>query len=86
MKPACKTAAFFDAEFHKFSICLVDYKEIIDEWCKEDGINVYLTIDNEQEGWDGHVGFVPNYVKELVGEDVIENIPSPAPGMESIAH
>ena len=48
---------------------LVDYKEIIDEWCKEDGINVYLTIDREQEGWDGHVGFVPNYVKEL-GFDV----------------
>ena len=44
---------------------LVDYKEIIDEWCKEDGVNVYLTIDREQEGWDGHVGFVPNYVKEL---------------------
>lgn len=44
---------------------LVDYKEIIDEWCQEEGINVYLTIDREQEGWDGHVGFVPNYVKEL---------------------
>lgn len=44
---------------------LVDYKEIIDEWCKDDGIDVYLTIDREQEGWDGHVGFVPNYVKEL---------------------
>ncbi len=44
---------------------LVDYKEIIDEWCNEDGINVHLTIDREQEGWDGHVGFVPNYVKEL---------------------
>ncbi len=44
---------------------LVDYKEIIDEWCNEDGINVYLTIDREQDGWDGHVGFVPNYVKEL---------------------
>ncbi|MBR6549222.1 MAG: FAD/NAD(P)-binding protein [Clostridia bacterium] len=44
---------------------LVDYKEIIDVWCKEEGINVYLTIDREQEGWDGHVGFVPNYVKEL---------------------
>ena len=27
--------------------------------------SVYLTIDREQEGWDGHVGFVPNYVKEL---------------------
>ena len=44
---------------------IVDYNEIISEWCKEDGINVHLTIDREQEGWDGHVGFVPNYVKEL---------------------
>lgn len=44
---------------------LVDYQEIIDEWCNEDGINVHLTIDREQEGWDGHVGFVPTYVKEL---------------------
>lgn len=44
---------------------LVNYDEIINEWCKEDGINVYLTIDREQENWDGHVGFVPNYVKEL---------------------
>lgn len=44
---------------------LVDYNEIISEWCKEEGINVHLTIDREQEGWDGHVGFVPNYVKEL---------------------
>lgn len=44
---------------------LVDYQEIIDQWCNEDGINVHLTIDNPQEGWDGHVGFVPNYVKEL---------------------
>lgn len=44
---------------------LVDYREIIDEWCNEEGVNVHLTIDREQEGWDGHVGFVPNYVKEL---------------------
>lgn len=44
---------------------LVDYQEIINEWMQEDGINVHLTIDNPQEGWDGHVGFVPNYVKEL---------------------
>ena len=32
---------------------------------KAENVNVYLTIDREQEGWDGHVGFVPNYVKEL---------------------
>ncbi|MBP3313394.1 MAG: FAD/NAD(P)-binding protein [Oscillospiraceae bacterium] len=44
---------------------LVDYEEIKNEWCKEDGINVHLTIDIQQEGWDGNVGFVPNYVKEL---------------------
>ncbi|MBQ4372418.1 MAG: FAD/NAD(P)-binding protein [Firmicutes bacterium] len=44
---------------------LVDYKEILDDWMKEDGINVHLTIDNPQPEWDGHVGFVPNYVTEL---------------------
>jgi len=44
---------------------LVDYKEIIDEWMKDDGIEVNLTIDREQEGWDGHVGFIPAFVKEL---------------------
>ncbi len=44
---------------------LVDYQEILDEWCREDGITVHLTIDREQPDWDGHVGFVPNYVKEL---------------------
>ena len=47
---------------------LVDYNEIIDEWCKEDGINVHLTIDREQPEWNGHVGFVPNFVKELAFE------------------
>ena len=44
---------------------LVDFPEIMDVWCKEDGINVHLTIDNPQPQWDGHVGFVPNFVKEL---------------------
>ena len=44
---------------------LVDYKEIIDEWCADTNIKVHLTIDREEEGWNGHVGFIPNYVKEL---------------------
>ena len=44
---------------------LVDYNEIIEEWMKDEGVTVHLTIDREQEGWDGHVGFVPNFVKEL---------------------
>jgi len=52
---------------------LVDYQEIIDEWSREDGIHVHLTIDREQEGWTGHVGFVPNYVKEL-GFDINKTV------------
>lgn len=44
---------------------LVDIDEIRERWMHAEGVNVHLTIDREQEGWDGHVGFVPNYVKEL---------------------
>lgn len=44
---------------------LVDYNEIVTEWVEEDGIDVHLTIDREQPEWTGHVGFVPNFVKEL---------------------
>ena len=44
---------------------LLDYQEIINEWSTDAGVNVHLTIDREQEGWDGHVGFVPAYLKEL---------------------
>ncbi len=44
---------------------LVDFDEILNEWSKEEGITVHLTIDREQPEWKGHVGFVPNYVKEL---------------------
>ena len=44
---------------------LVDYQEIVEEWMHTEGFDVHLTIDREQEGWDGHVGFVPNFVKEL---------------------
>ncbi len=44
---------------------LVYHKEIVEEYMNTPGFNVHLTIDNPQEDWDGHVGFVPNYVKEL---------------------
>jgi NAD(P)H-flavin reductase len=44
---------------------LLDYREIIEEWSTDAGVTVHLTIDNPQENWNGHVGFVPNYVKEL---------------------
>lgn len=44
---------------------LVDFPEIESVWCRESGISVHLTIDNPEPEWEGHVGFVPNYVKEL---------------------
>ena len=44
---------------------LVGYRELVEEWAKTEGFHVHLTIDNPDAGWDGHVGFVPNFVKEL---------------------
>lgn len=44
---------------------MVDYPEIVREWSKEAGLRVHLTIDREQAGWEGHVGFVPDFVREL---------------------
>ncbi len=39
--------------------------DIFDRWPKVKDTNVYVTIDREEEGWDGHVGFVPSYLEEL---------------------
>jgi len=44
---------------------LVQLKEIEEVWMNAKDVNVHLTIDRPQEGWDGHVGFVPAYLKEL---------------------
>ena len=45
---------------------LLDLPEIQSSWMNPDSdMNVYLTIDRPQDSWDGHVGFVPTYVKEL---------------------
>ena len=44
---------------------LVQLKEIQEVWMNAKNTNVYLTIDRPQDGWDGHVGFVPSYLKEL---------------------
>ena len=51
---------------------LVGLDEIQNVWMKTEGINVHLTIDREQEGWDGHVGFVPTYLKELGDAGTVE--------------
>ena len=45
---------------------LLDLEEIQSSWMDpKNNMDVHLTIDRAQEGWDGHVAFVPTYVKEL---------------------
>lgn len=44
---------------------LVKLDEIKNVWSAAEGVRVHLTIDREQEGWDGHVGFVPAFLSEL---------------------
>ena len=44
---------------------LVFKEEIEKTWPAMKDTNVHLTIDRPQEGWDGHTGFVPSYLKEL---------------------
>lgn len=44
---------------------LVKLEEIENVWANAKDVNVHLTIDNAQDDWSGHVGFVPNYVEEL---------------------
>ena len=43
---------------------LVQLKEIQEVWQKAPGVNVYLTIDREQEGW-GLCGLCSSYLKEI---------------------
>ncbi len=43
----------------------VFYNELKDVWSKENNARVYLTTDRKEDGWSGHSGFVPDYIKEL---------------------
>lgn len=40
-------------------------EELFEKWPQERDTEVYVTIDKPEEGWDGHVGFVPSYLEEL---------------------
>lgn len=44
---------------------LVHIEELKNVWPELKDTKVHLTIDRPEDGWDGHVGFVPSYVKEL---------------------
>ncbi|MDD3852165.1 MAG: FAD/NAD(P)-binding protein [Syntrophomonadaceae bacterium] len=40
-------------------------EELFEKWPQEKDTQVYVTIDNAEEKWDGHVGYVPAYLEEL---------------------
>lgn len=40
-------------------------KELFEEWPQVPDCEVFVTIDNPEEKWDGHVGFVPAYLEEI---------------------
>ena len=41
------------------------YKDEITEWEKRDDLKLHLTIDNQVDGWNKKVGFVPTVTKEI---------------------
>ncbi|KUO58266.1 MAG: hydrogenase [Gracilibacter sp. BRH_c7a] len=47
----------------KADLCFKE--DLFENWPKVPNMDVFVTIDREEEGWDGHVGFVPSYVEEL---------------------
>jgi len=44
---------------------LLFVEEIREKWQTAKDTTVSLTIDRAEDGWDGHVGFVPSYVTEI---------------------
>ena len=41
------------------------YKDEIAEWEKRDDLKLHLTIDNQVDGWNKKVGFVPSVTREI---------------------
>ncbi|MCS5695860.1 FAD/NAD(P)-binding protein [Desulfofundulus thermocisternus] len=39
--------------------------DILERWPQMPGTKVYTTIDRAEQGWEGHVGFVPAYLEEI---------------------
>ncbi|WZL73483.1 anaerobic sulfite reductase subunit AsrB [Clostridiaceae bacterium 35-E11] len=52
------------------------FKEEIEAWMKNEKFHVILTIDREEEGWDGNVGLVTKFVPqiEILDDDKLEVI------------
>lgn len=56
-------------------LCFKD--DLFNNWPQAENTKVFVTIDRPQEGWDGHVGFVPDYIKEIAPNPQIAIICGP---------
>lgn len=56
-------------------LCFKD--DLFNNWPQAENTEVFVTIDRPQEGWDGHVGFVPDYIKEIAPNPQIAIICGP---------
>lgn len=56
-------------------LCFKD--DLFNNWPKAENTEVFVTIDRPQEGWEGHVGFVPDYIKEIAPNPQIAIICGP---------
>lgn len=43
----------------------VRYEELTQVWPQQKNTRVHLTIDRPQKGWNGNIGFVPDFLKQL---------------------
>ncbi|MCG8502153.1 MAG: FAD/NAD(P)-binding protein [Firmicutes bacterium] len=43
----------------------VHRNDLYQNWVEQADTDVHITVDREFEGWNGHVGFVPQYIEEL---------------------
>jgi NAD(P)H-flavin reductase len=41
------------------------YKKDLETWKKQDDIRLHLTVDKGENGWQGHVGFVPEVTRSV---------------------
>jgi NAD(P)H-flavin reductase len=44
---------------------LLLYKADLEAWKGRNGLNLHLTVDNGADGWQGHVGLVPNVTSSI---------------------
>ena len=44
---------------------LLLYKEDLEAWKKQGDIRLHLTVDKGENGWQGHVGFVPDVTRSV---------------------